>query len=239
MTEDDLIERIAALESNPVTAPRINWPVLVVMVSSCLAALLIGITLPFARNASNTSEGLARNTEITGCRVTASAAAADALATLNALDSDNGTLTNEFQEALLSGDSATLERIRPLFRPQRDKQIAAKELYEARNATYQDAAALSTSDPDRFLSLCRQGRFDPIGEPSTTTTRLTGPVGDTTTTSTAPATTVRRRTTTTRLTTTTTRPTTTSTVHRSAPTPTAPPCTDLLPLPAPLDLPCL
>lgn len=209
----------------------LNWGQLVVVVLLCVVSVLIGLTLPYARNASNTSDDLARSTEISGCRAAANADVIDARTNVDSVNVELNLLDNRFNDALLNANQAEADAIRPLGAPLRKELEAVTADYRAKNDAYQDAVRLSVDDPDTFLSRCRRNELIPATT-STTTPRLTGAVGEPTTTTTdgRPP---RRTTTTTRPSTTTTGSTTTTT-YRSSPTPSAP-CI----VPIPLELPCL
>lgn len=226
MTEDEILERINDLDAEVLKSPRINWPVLLVMILACLATGLIAVTLPFARNASNTSDDLARSNQITGCRAQRNADVVDATAELNRQRIRNDLLLNSFLDALLNDDQDTIESLRPQFAPIREALAGADRALVTANDAYQMAVDLSVSDPDKFLSECTNPRLT-----STTTapfSPVTGIQPETTSTTAKAPTRPRPRP---RATTTTAG--TTTTTFRSSPRPTPTPTTCLLPSPFP------
>lgn len=217
----------------------VNWGQLVVVVLLCVVSVLIGVTLPYARNASSGTEALAVASDVDACSRDAGSDITDARTALDRAKADDDILDNQFRDALSYGDVAAIERIRAENAPARERIIAASAEVDRVNTAYQAAVDLLRFDRDEFLARCQAGTLMPApldDTPDPATTVTTAP---TTTavpfTTTAP---MRRRASTT-TTTGTTVPATTSTTRARPTSTTQPPCEAFLtPLSIPLELPC-
>lgn len=243
MTEDEAIARLEELghQAEDVAA-RVNWPVLLVMVLACVVTALVALTLPFARNASNTSDSIAKSTEVAGCRSAAGAGVTDARNTKEQRSTDLEILGSSFNEALLNGDRAQLVQLRADFPTARKALRAAAKALDRANDAYQVAIKLSNNKPDVFLRRCRAGQLVVRPSPATTstTTTTTAIVPPTATAATVARRPARRSTPTasTVPSVAATPVTTSTTVYRSSPKPTPLPCVSGA-LPIDLEIPCL
>lgn len=140
----------------------------VVMILSGIVVVLIGLGTPAVISTSNTTSEVRKSTELAGCRSAYAAEVTDRRTEFDIARSHRDTAAAvvnltllELAQAAIFGDDtrvqeleAQLPALREAVRDANEAVADADAALIAANQVYQDAIALSRSDPEQFLADC-------------------------------------------------------------------------------------